>query len=64
MKSQISSRPSRYNRFIKMSAKKNVLEQWRAWGEIVYGANVCLEMKKKIELQIKPKKRSKLGRSR
>lgn len=26
------------------------------WGEIVYGANVCLEMKKKTELQTKQKK--------
>lgn len=61
VKSQISSGPSRYNKFIKMSAKKNALEQWRAWGEIVYGANVCLEMKKKIELQTTQKKWANLG---
>lgn len=57
VKSQISSRPWRYNRYIKMSAKKNVLEQWRACGEIVHGANVCLEMKKKNWTSNKTKKK-------
>lgn len=57
VKSQISSRPWRYNRYIKMSAKKNVLEQWRACGEIVNSANVCLEMKKKNWTSNKTKKK-------
>lgn len=52
-----SSSPSRYNAYIKLSAKKNVPEQRTARAEIVYSANVCLKMKKKTKLQIKHKRK-------
>lgn len=42
-----------------MSAKTNILEQRRAWGEIVYGANVCPEMKKKNGTSKKTKEKEK-----